>query len=102
MRRLHAQNASLTITVFSALFLLSARAGYYADQVEKSQWIQKIKQLEIGIMALGIICLWFDLLLGLMILWFLMGTQSALFSPVKYAITDILLQVFRKVGCRLF
>lgn len=67
-------------------FLFSARSGYYADQVEKSRWIQKIKILEIIIMAFGIVCLWFDALYGLMALLFLMGTQSTLFGPVKFSI----------------
>lgn len=67
-------------------FLFSAKSGYYADQVEKSQWIQKIKLLEIMIMLFGVVCLWYDWLWGLMLLLFLMGTQSTLFGPVKYSI----------------
>ncbi len=67
-------------------FLFSAKSGYYADQVEKSAWIQKIKLLEIIIMSFGVVCLWFDALWGMVALLFLMGTQSTLFGPVKYSI----------------
>jgi len=67
-------------------FLFSARAGYYADQVEKSRWIRQIKMMEICIMAFGVLSLWYDFLPGLMVLLFLMGTQSTLFGPVKFSI----------------
>jgi len=67
-------------------FMFSAWSGHYADQVEKSQWIQKIKLLEILIMSFGVVCLWLDSLTGLIIMLFLMGTQSTLFGPVKFAL----------------
>jgi len=67
-------------------FLFSAWSGHYGDQVEKSQWIVKIKCLEVLIMVFGVCCIWFDWLSGLLVMLFLMGTQSTLFSPVKFAI----------------
>ena len=67
-------------------FLFSATAGQLADKLEKSRLIRRIKLLEVAIMgtaALGF--LWADTRLLLAVL-FLMGTQSALFGPVKYSI----------------
>lgn len=67
-------------------FLFSATAGQIADKFEKSRLIRFTKLLEIVIMLLG--CLAFALMsLPLMLATlFLMGTQSAIFGPVKYAI----------------
>ena len=67
-------------------FLFSALAGQIADKYEKSLIIRRIKQLEVAIMALaavGLVMHWYLLLLALL---FLMGAQSALFGPVKYAL----------------
>lgn len=67
-------------------FLFSALAGQLADKYEKSMLIRYVKLLEIVIMVLGAICFYFHQTWGLMLLLFLMGTQSALFGPVKYSI----------------
>lgn len=67
-------------------FLFSATAGQMADAYEKSGLIRKIKLLEILIMALGGVAFYFNSIPGLMILLFLMGTQSAFFGPIKYSI----------------
>lgn len=67
-------------------FLFSASAGVLADSHEKSQFIRWVKLGEILIMGLGAIAFIthsFALLLGVL---FLMGTQSAFFGPVKYAL----------------
>lgn len=67
-------------------FLFSPIAGQIADRQEKSQLIRQIKALEVAIMVLAASALFFDssiLLLGLL---FLMGLQSALFGPVKFAL----------------
>ncbi len=67
-------------------FLFSATAGQVADVYEKSRLIRIIKMAEIVIMALGSVAFWLGditLLLGVL---FLMGTQSAFFGPLKYAI----------------
>ncbi len=67
-------------------FLFSALAGVLADKYEKSWFIRKVKLLEIAIMSLGAIGFIYEsygILLGLL---FLMGTQSAFFGPVKYAL----------------
>lgn len=67
-------------------FLFSALAGQIADKYEKSSIIRRIKQLEIVIMAVAAVALLLEWFPGLLALLFLMGTQSAFFGPVKYAI----------------
>ena len=67
-------------------FLFSPIAGQLADKFEKSMLIRRIKILEILIMLLGafaFIAESAELLIGIL---FLMGTQSALFGPVKYSL----------------
>lgn len=67
-------------------FLFSATAGEMADKYEKSAFIRKVKLLEIAIMCCGAIGFISQSYLLLLLLLFLMGTQSALFGPVKYAL----------------
>lgn len=67
-------------------FIFSATAGNLADKYEKSQLIRWVKLLEIGIMLLASVAFYFDSIEGLMLLLFLMGTQSTFFGPVKYSI----------------
>ncbi|MGR5278820.1 MFS transporter [Vibrio rotiferianus] len=67
-------------------FLFSASAGVLADKYEKSWFIRKVKQFEIGIMLLGAIGFITESYGVLLLLLFLMGTQSAFFGPVKYAL----------------
>ncbi|MDW6003556.1 MFS transporter [Vibrio mangrovi] len=67
-------------------FLFSASSGVLADQLEKSWLIRKIKLLEIVIMTLAAVGFVTHSYLILLFLLFLMGTQSALFGPVKYAL----------------
>ncbi|ANU36831.1 MFS transporter [Vibrio scophthalmi] len=67
-------------------FLFSASAGVLADKYEKSGFIRKVKLAEIGIMLLGAIGFITESYLVLLVLLFLMGTQSAFFGPVKYAL----------------
>lgn len=67
-------------------FLFSASAGVLADKYEKSAYIRKVKLLEIVIMTMGAIGFVTQSYIALLILLFLMGTQSAFFGPVKFAI----------------
>jgi len=79
-------------------FLFSATAGQLADKVEKSGLIRLTKALEIGIMALaawGFVTGSLGLLLAVL---FLMGLQSTLFGPVKYAILPQTLDSTELVG----
>lgn len=67
-------------------FLFSPIAGQIADQQEKSRLIRSIKLMEVAIMGIAALALFFNntiLLLGLL---FMMGLQSALFGPVKFAL----------------
>jgi MFS family permease len=66
-------------------FLFSATAGQLADKFEKSLLIRCIKLLEIGLMLLAALALITESYGVLLIVLFLMGTQSTLFGPVKYA-----------------
>lgn len=67
-------------------FLFSALAGQLADKYEKSVIIRRIKLAEIFIMLGGVAALWFNEIWLMMLVLFAMGTQSAFFGPVKYAI----------------
>ncbi|MCW5610673.1 MAG: MFS transporter [Rubrivivax sp.] len=76
--------------VIGAVFILpyllfSATSGQIADKVDKAWLIRQLKTLEIVIMALGAVGFYLahvPLLLGCL---FLMGLQSTVFGPVKYA-----------------
>lgn len=67
-------------------FLFSATAGQIADKFEKSRLIRFTKLLEIGIMLLGSVAFAMMSLPLMLATLFMMGTQSAIFGPVKYAI----------------
>jgi len=67
-------------------FLFSASAGVLADKYEKSWFIRKVKLIEIAIMCIGAIGFITESYLVLLLMLFLMGTQSAFFGPVKYAL----------------
>ena len=79
-------------------FLFSALAGQLADKYEKSRLIRYIKGLEILIMALGALSFAYLQTWGLMLLLFLMGTQSTFFGPVKYSIIPQHLKPHELVG----
>ncbi len=79
-------------------FLLSATAGQLADKYEKSSMIQKTKLLEIIIMSLAFLGFYTQHILFLIILLFLMGAQSTLFGPLKYAILPQHLQQNELMG----
>jgi acyl-[acyl-carrier-protein]-phospholipid O-acyltransferase/long-chain-fatty-acid--[acyl-carrier-protein] ligase len=82
--------------VFSLPFLLfSGYAGYLSDRFSKRNVIVLSKVAEIVVMALGM--LGFLLFLqfgfpGLLLVLFLMGTQSAFFGPGKYGILPEMLR----------
>lgn len=67
-------------------FLFSAMAGQYADKLEKSAMIHKIKLIEIILMIAASIGFFISNLYLLMAVLFLMGTQSTFFGPIKYGI----------------
>ena len=67
-------------------FLLSIPGGRLADRHEKAGLIRAIKLLEVLIMLFGAWAIVQQSLVPLLVLLGLMGAQSALFGPVKYAI----------------
>ena len=67
-------------------FLFSPIAGQIADRQEKSKLIRQVKLMEVAIMTLAATSLFFDNIMLLLGLLFLMGLQSALFGPVKFAL----------------
>jgi 1-acyl-sn-glycerol-3-phosphate acyltransferase len=91
--------ANLAAGLFILPFVLfSALAGQLADRLDKASLIRAIKFAEIPIMALaGVGFARGDVSLLLTAL-FLMGTQSAFFGPVKYAILPQVLRENELVG----
>ncbi|MGH8441486.1 MAG: MFS transporter [Nevskiaceae bacterium] len=79
-------------------FLFSATAGQIAEKYEKSRLMQYIKLLEIGVMVLAAVGFWLGEPSFLMAVLFLLGTQAALFGPVKYAILPQHLRDHELVG----
>ena len=82
------QAAALALSVGLACFVLpyllfAAHAGYLSDRFGKRKVIVACKVAEIVIMLLGVGAIYWGNLYVLFALIFLMGTQSALFSPAK-------------------
>lgn len=72
-------------------FLFSAVFGQLADRFEKSRMIRWIKAFEIAICAFAGVALYLGDVTLLMSVVFLLGFQSTLFGPIKYAILPQLL-----------
>ena len=88
--RVAGMDASLLANVAVALFILpfflfSASAGQLADKYEKSGLMRAIKILEILLMALAAVAFMNGSYRMLLLVLFLMGCQSTLFGPLKYA-----------------
>ena len=66
-------------------FLLSSIAGQLADKYEKSMLMRRIKLLEIALMLFAAFAFISKNYPALLFVLFLMGCQSTLFGPVKYA-----------------
>ena len=96
-------NASQIANVAGALFILpfflfSAPAGQLADKYEKSRLIRMIKLIEIGLMILAAFAFINKSYLALLAVLFLMGCQSTMFGPVKYAYLPAQLATNELVG----
>ena len=83
-------NTSQLTNIAGALFILpfflfSAISGQLADKYEKSHLIQCIKIVEIGLMSIATGAFLTESYSILFFVLFLMGCQSTLFGPVKYA-----------------
>lgn len=82
----HTQLANVAAGLFILpFFLFSASAGQLADKYEKSMLIRRIKILEIALMMLAAFSLITESYSLLLLVLFLMGCQSTMFGPVKYA-----------------
>lgn len=84
-------NTQVIVTMASGIFILpffifSATAGQLADKYEKSKLIQIIKLVEIFLMLGCSLGFYRGSLELLMLVLFLMGSQSAFFGPLKYSI----------------
>lgn len=79
-------------------FLFSPIAGQLADKYEKAMLIRNIKILEILIMLLGAFAFVLESTAMLVGILFLMGTQSALFGPVKYSLLPQALEDKELIG----
>ena len=89
--RLVSENQGVLVNVAAILFILpfflfGSLAGQLADKYEKAWLIQNIKLAEIGIMILGCIAIFLASVPLMLLILFLMGTQSAFFGPIKYSI----------------
>ena len=86
-----AQQAAVLSNVIAGLFILpffifSATAGEISDKYDKSRIAQILKVTELVLMVMAAIVYTWQSLWGLILLLFLMGTQSTFFGPVKYAL----------------
>ncbi len=96
-------NHSLLANVAGALFILpfvlfSATAGQLADKYEKSMLMRRIKALEIVLMLIASAAFVLQSYALLLFVLFLMGCQSTLFGPVKYAYLPQQLDTYELVG----
>lgn len=95
--RIGALDANLLVPLAGGVFifpffLFSATAGQMADKYQKAALIRYIKFAEILIMSFASLGLYLNNYLMLMIVLFLMGTQSAFFGPLKYGIIPSLVK----------
>ena len=82
----HSELANVAGALFILpFFLFSATAGQLADKYEKSMLMRRIKLLEIALMIIAAIAFASGSYVVLLLVLFLMGCQSTLFGPVKYA-----------------
>ena len=91
--------ANVACTLFILpFFMFSAIAGQLADKYEKSRLIQIIKTIEIVLMSLAALLFLNDAYAELLFVLFLMGFQSAMFGPVKYAYIPQRLETTELIG----
>ncbi|MDX1518164.1 MAG: MFS transporter [Woeseiaceae bacterium] len=96
-------NHSVLANVAGALFILpfmlfSATAGQIADKYEKSMLMRRIKLAEIVLMSIAALAFLTQSYGLLLLVLFLMGCQSTMFGPVKYAYLPQQLEVHELVG----
>jgi len=79
------------MNVAAGLFILpglifSPMAGHWTDRLDQARLARWLKWTELGLMLVAAVAFWWQSVPLLMLLVFLMGTQSAWFGPLKYAI----------------
>ncbi|HHH38264.1 MAG TPA: acyl-[ACP]--phospholipid O-acyltransferase [Sedimenticola sp.] len=84
-------DSQLMVTAAAGIFILpfflfSATAGQLADKYDKARLIRVVKVTEVILMAGTALGFYLGNVTYLMVMLFLMGTQSTFFGPVKYAI----------------
>ena len=89
--RLAQEGGPMLVTAAAGIFILpfflfSALAGQIADKYERSAVTRRIKIAEIVIMACGAAAMFAGHIPSLLLILFLMGTQSTLFGPIKYGV----------------
>lgn len=89
-------NLDLHVLFAGALYILpfalvAGTAGQIADGVDKARMMRAVKATEIGLMAAAAVAFHLQSLWLLYLLLFLMGAQSAVFAPIKYAVLPSLL-----------
>ena len=98
-----AADVSLLVNLCALLFILpffmfSALGGQFGEKYEKQWLIRRIKFAEIMIMLVGALGVLLGNLPLLLLVLFCMGTQSAMFGPVKYSILPQQLHADELVG----
>lgn len=81
----------VTAIYISPYILFSGYAGYLADRYDKSRVLLVVKLAEVAVMVVALVALLTSSIWFLIIALFLMGSQSAFFSPAKYGILPDLL-----------
>ncbi|MFN2381139.1 MAG: MFS transporter [Guyparkeria sp.] len=84
-------NIDVLMNLAAGLFILpgllfSPMAGHWADRLDQAGLARILKWTELGLMIVAALAFWWQSIWLLMTLVFLMGTQSAWFGPLKYAI----------------
>ena len=76
--------ATMTASLVAPFLIFSNYAGQLADRFSKRSVLIATKSLEIVAMAGGLVALYLDSIGAMIVALFLMGAQSALYSPAKY------------------
>ena len=95
--QLFGMGSSSIVALASAIFILpfvvlSPLAGQLSDKFEKSMLVRYTKIMELVIMVIACLGFYLELYPLLLVVLFLMGTQSTLFGPVKYSIIPELVE----------
>ncbi|HEX6638033.1 MAG TPA: MFS transporter, partial [Steroidobacteraceae bacterium] len=79
-------------------FLFSALSGQLADKYEKSRLIRQTRLIEVFVMCLGALALYYSHVPALLTVIFLMGLLATIFGPLKYSLMPQHLRQSELVG----